>query len=156
MKDIVQFCDKTIDETTTEISTTETSLKSNTNQEQFKAIQSEIKNNETAARKILQQEKLKKFNTLKFKPNATTQSLTRKEDGIQEKLRNPFYSEILKGNKSNTNLKRKISKCNTLTSKPTTVEQLKSLNINSKGKSPSKSTSFTNQSQEESLKQQMK
>ena len=53
MKDIVQFCDKTIDETTTEISTTETSLKSNTNQEQFNAIQSEIKNNETAARKIL-------------------------------------------------------------------------------------------------------
>ena len=59
MKDIVQFCDKTIDETTTEISTTETSLKSNTNQEQFKAIQSEIKNNETAARKILQQENSK-------------------------------------------------------------------------------------------------
>ena len=32
MKDIVQFCDKTINATTTEISTTETSLKSNTNQ----------------------------------------------------------------------------------------------------------------------------
>ena len=45
MKDIVQFCDKTIDKTATEISTTETSLKSNTNQEQFKALQSEIKNN---------------------------------------------------------------------------------------------------------------
>ena len=65
MKDIVQFCDKTIDATTTEISTTESSLKSNTNQEQFKAIQSEIKSNEAAARKILQQRKFKKFNTLK-------------------------------------------------------------------------------------------
>ena len=64
MKDIVQFCDKTIDATTTEISTTESSLKSNTNQEQFKAIQSEIKNNEAAARKILQQRKFKNFNTL--------------------------------------------------------------------------------------------
>ena len=63
MKDIVQFCDKTIDATTTEISTTESSLKSNTNQEQFKAIQSEIKSNEAAARKILQQRKFKKFNT---------------------------------------------------------------------------------------------
>ena len=31
MKDVVWFCDKTIDATTTEISTTETSLKSNTN-----------------------------------------------------------------------------------------------------------------------------
>ena len=65
MKDIVQFCDKTIDTTTTEISTTETSLKSNTNKEQFKAIQSEIKNNEAATKKILQQRIFKKFNTLK-------------------------------------------------------------------------------------------
>ena len=65
MKDIVQFCDKTIDTTTTEISTTETSLKSNTNQEQFKAIQSEIKNNEAATKKILQQRIFKKFNILK-------------------------------------------------------------------------------------------
>ena len=42
MKYIVQFCDKTIAETTSEINKTETSLKSNTNQEQFKAIKTEI------------------------------------------------------------------------------------------------------------------
>ena len=156
MKDIVQFCDKTIDATTTEINTTESSLKSNTNQEQFKAIQSEIKSNEAAARKILQQRKFKKFNTLKYKPNATTQSLTQKEDGIQEKPRNPLYSDILKRKKSNTNLKRKTSESNTLANKPTTVEQLKTLNIKNKGKSPSRSTSSTNQGQEESLKQQIK
>ena len=141
--------------TTTEISTTESSLKSNTNQEQFKAIQNEIKSNEVAARKILQQRKFKKFNTLKYKPNATTQPLTQKEDGIQEKPRNPLYSDILKRKKSNTNLKRKTSKSNTLANKPTTVEQLKTLNINNKGKSPSRSTSSTNQGQEESLKQQI-
>ena len=117
MKDIVQFCDKTIDATTTEISTTESSLKSNTNQEQFKAIQSEIKSNEAAARKILQQRKFKKFNTLKYKPNATTQPLTQKEDGIQEKPRNPLYSDILKRKKSNTNLKRKTRESNTLANK---------------------------------------
>ena len=109
MKDIIQFYDKTMDATTTEISTTETSLKSNTNQEQRKAIQSEIKNNEAAARKILQQRKLKKFNTLKYKPNATTQRLTQKDDGIREKLRNPLYPDILKRKKSNTNSKRKTS-----------------------------------------------
>ena len=96
IKVIVQFCGKTIDATTTEINTTESSLKSNTNQDQFKAIQSEIKNNEAAARKILQQRKFKKFNTLKYKPNAATQGLTQKEDGIQEKTRNPLYSDILK------------------------------------------------------------
>ena len=109
MKDIIQFYDKTMDATTTEISTIETSLKSNTNQEQFKMIQSEIKNNEAAARKILQQRKLKKFNTLKYKPNATTQRLTQKDDGIREKLRNPLYPDILKRKKSNTNSKRKTS-----------------------------------------------
>ena len=109
MKDIIQFYDKTMDATTTEISTTETSLKSNTSQEQFKMIQSEIKNNEAAARKILQQRKLKKFNTLKYKPNATTQRLTQKDDGIREKLRNPLYPDILKRKKSNTNSKRKTS-----------------------------------------------
>ena len=53
MKDIVQFYNKTINKTTTEISTTETSLKSNINQERSKLIQSEIKNSNTAAKKIL-------------------------------------------------------------------------------------------------------
>ena len=156
MKDIVQFCDKATDATTTEISTTETSRKNNTNQEQFKANQSEIKNSEAGARKILQQPKFKKSNTLKYKPNATTQPLTQKEDAIQEKPRNPLRSDILKRKKSSTNLKRKTSESNTLANKPTTVEQRKSLNINNKGKSPSSSTSSTNQSREESLKQQIK
>ena len=145
-------------------------MKSNTNQEQRKAIQSEIKNNEAAARKILQQQKFKKFNTFKYKPNATTQPLPQKEDRIQEKPRNPLYSDILKRMKSNICLKRKTTESNTIANKPTTVEQLRSLNINSKGKSPkssslninskgkspSRSTSSKNQSQEGSLKQQIK
>ena len=130
MKDIVQFCDKATDATTTEISTTETSRKNNTNQEQFKANQSEIKNSEAGARKILQQPKFKKSNTLKYKPNATTQPLTQKEDAIQEKPRNPLRSDILKRKKSNTNLKRKTSESNKLANKPITVGQLKSSNIN--------------------------
>ena len=53
-------------------------------------------------------------------------------------------------------MKRKTSKSNTLANKPATVEQLKTLNISNKGKSQSRSTSSTNQSQEESLKQQIK
>ena len=82
--------------------------------------------------------------------------MTQKEDGIQEKPRNPLYSDILKRKKSNTNLKRKTRESNTLANKPTTVEILKTLNINNKGKSPSRSTSSTNQGPEESLKQQIK
>ena len=104
---------------------------------------------------MLQQRKFKKINALKYKPNATTQPLTQKEDGIQEKPRNPLYSDILKRKKSNTNLKRKTSESNTLANKPNTVEQIKSLNI-TKGKSPFRSTSSTNQSQEELLKQQIR
>ena len=130
-------------------------MKSNTNQEQFKAIQSEFKNNKAATRKILQQRKFKNFDTLKYKPNPTTQPLTQKEDGMQEKPRNPIYSDILKLKKSNTKQKAKTSESNTLANKPTTVEQFKTLSINNKGKSPLRSTSSTNQSQEESLKQQI-
>ena len=63
IKNIVQFCDKTINATTTEISTTESSLKSKANQKQFKAIQSKIKNNKAAGRKILQQRKFKAQNS---------------------------------------------------------------------------------------------
>ena len=105
---------------------------------------------------MLQQQKFRKFNTLKCKPNATIQPFTKTENGIQEKPRNPLYSDIFERKKGNTNLKRKTSESNTLANKPTAVEQLKTLNINKKGKSPSRSTSSTNQSQEESLKQQIK
>ena len=53
-------------------------------------------------------------------------------------------------------MKKKTSESNTLANKQVTVEQLRRLNIKNKGKSPSRSTSSTNQSQEESLKQQIK
>ena len=53
-------------------------------------------------------------------------------------------------------MKRKTSKGNTLGNKPAAVEQLKTLIINTKEKPPSRSTSSTNQSQEESLKQKNK
>ena len=67
MKNIVQFCDKNIAETTSEINKTETALKSNTNQEQSKVIKSKTQINETAAKKILQQRKFKTFSNLKYK-----------------------------------------------------------------------------------------
>lgn len=66
-KDIVQFCDKTIAEATSKINITETSLKLNIKQEQFKAIKTKIQSNETTSNKILQQCKFKKFSDLKFK-----------------------------------------------------------------------------------------
>ena len=59
MNDVVQFCDKTIDVTTIKVTTTESSLKINKNQELLKAIQTDIKINETTAKKILKQQKNK-------------------------------------------------------------------------------------------------
>ena len=59
--------------------------------------------------------------------------LTPKEDGIQEKPKNPLSSDILKRKKRNTNSKRKIRENNTLRNKPDVVEQLESLNINNQG-----------------------
>ena len=144
IKDIFHFSANTINITTMEISTTGSSLKSNINHKLFKAIQSEIKNNEAAAKKTLQQQKFKKINTLKYKP---TQSMTQ-QDGMQVKPMNLFYSDILKRKKSHNNLKRKTNESNTQANKPTTEEQLKPLNINNKGKSP-RSTSTTNQNQAE-------
>ena len=100
--------------------------------------------------------KIQKVQYFEYKPNATTQPLTQKEDGIQEKPRNLLYSDILERKKSSANLKRKTSESNALANKPITVEQTKSLNINNNGKSPSRSTLSANQIQEDSLKQQIK
>ena len=60
MKDIGQFCDRTTVETTSKIDKTESFQKSNTNEEQLKANKTEIQSNETAAKMIQQQRKLKK------------------------------------------------------------------------------------------------
>ena len=67
-----------------------------------------------------------------------------KEDRTQEKERNPIYSDILKRQKSNTNLKRKASESNALVNKLATVEQVRNLNRNNKRKLPSRSTLSTN------------
>ena len=69
-KDIVKFCDQTIDATTTEITTTITTQTKN-NLKWFRVRLKAIKNNEAATKKTLQQQKLKKFNTLKYKLKAT-------------------------------------------------------------------------------------
>ena len=141
MKDIVQFCGKTIAETTSEINQTETSLKSNTNQEQFKAIKTGIQSNETAAKKILQQRKFKKFINLKHKPKNTIQPTPQQELEAQEQPKKSLYSDILKRKRSNTVIRRKSSETNIQPHKHDTRRILKSLNINNtKGKAPSSQT----------------
>ena len=148
MKDIVQFCDKTINKTAQVIKNTESSLKRNASQSQYHAIQTEIRANEDSTRKVLQQRKFKKYN-LKYKPKST--NLTRvqeeQEDLPHEKNGKTLYSDILKRKRSKTCIERKSNKTkiSTATQHKTTIEQLKALNIkNNKGKPPSRYNSPTN------------
>ena len=126
VKDIVQFCEKNVAETTSEINKTETSLRSNTNQEQFKAIKTEIQSNETATKKILQQRKFKKSINPKHKPKSTIQPTPtiqpaqsnqhnptntiqptpQQELEAQEQSKKYLHSEILKRKRSKTNKKK--------------------------------------------------
>ena len=55
MKDIVQFCEKTINKSAQDIKKTESSLKRNASQSQYHAIQTEINANEDSMRKVLRQ-----------------------------------------------------------------------------------------------------
>ena len=161
VKDIVQFCNKTINKTAQDIKNTVSSLKRNTSQSQYHAIQTEINANEDSTRKVLQQQNVKKYSNLKYKPKSTNQTRVQEEqeDLPHEKNGKTLYSDILKRKRSKTDIERKSSKTkiSTTTQHKTTIEQLKPLNIkNKKGKPPSRSNSSTNQTKEEGLKRQIK
>ena len=79
MKDIVQFCDKTINKSAEDIKKTVSSLKKNAGQSQYHAIQTEINANEDSTRKVLQQRKFKKYNNLKYRPKSTNQTRVQEE-----------------------------------------------------------------------------
>ena len=68
-----------------------------------------------------------------------------------------LYSDILKRKRSKTDIERKSSKTkiSTTTQHKTTIEQLRALNIKNKGKPPSRSNSFMNQSKEEGFKRRI-
>ena len=150
MKDIEQFCDKTINRTAQDIKNRESSLKRNAGQSQYHAIQTETNANEDCTRKVLQQRKLKKYNNLKYKPKSTNQTRVQEEqrDLPHEKIGKTLYSDILKRKRSKTDIERKSSKTkiSTTTQHKTIIEQLKTLNIkNNKEKPPSRSNSSTSQ-----------
>ena len=61
MKDIVQFCDKTIIKTAQYIKNTESSLKKNASQSQYHVIQTELNANEDSTKKIFTATKVQKI-----------------------------------------------------------------------------------------------
>ena len=111
MKDIVQFCDKTINKTVQDIKNRESSLLRNVSQSQYYAIQTEINANEDFTRKVLQQWKFKKYNKLKDKPKSTNQTRVQEQEDLpHEKNWKTLYSDILKSKRSKTDIGRKSSK----------------------------------------------
>ena len=105
-------------------------MKSNTNQGQFKAINSKIQSNETAAKKILQQRKFKKFNNVKHKPNSAFQQTPTQELEAHKQSKDSLYSDIIKRKRNNTVIRRKSSETNIQPKKRNTIQILKLLNNN--------------------------
>ena len=126
MKDIVQFCDKTISKTGRDIKNTESSLKRNASQSHYHVIQTEINANEDSTRKVLQKRKFKNYNNVKYKPKSTNETKVQEEqeDLPHEKNRKTLYSDILKRKRSKIDLERKSSKTkiSTATQRKTTIE----------------------------------
>ena len=133
MKDIVQFCDKTINKSAQDIKKTVSSLKKNAGQSQYHAIQTEINANEDSTRKVLQQRKFKKYNNFKYRRKSTNQTRVQEEqeDLPHNKNGKTLYSDILKRKRSKTDIERKSSKTktSTTTQHKTTIQQLEAMNI---------------------------
>ena len=68
MKDIDSYCDKTIAQTKQNIRETETGIKA---KEEYFQIEETIKANEAKTKRLLNQCKFKKLNSLKYKPETT-------------------------------------------------------------------------------------
>ena len=150
MNDIVAHCDKTIVKTQDNIKDTETHLKNLTEREEYQCIEKPIKNNEANTKQLLQQRKSKKFNYLKNKQNSTTKETpqpVKHKTGFQK----TYASVVQSTNNTNTNVSttEKFSNTNAENESQTLLNKLKTLNPNkrpqSRGKSPSRSTSKTRQ-----------
>ena len=75
MKDIASYCDKTIAQTKQNIRETGANLKNITAKEEYFQIEEPIKTNEAKTKRSLLQRKLKKFNSLKYKPETSREEI---------------------------------------------------------------------------------
>ena len=74
-KDIASYCDKTIAQTKQDIRETGTDLKNVTAKEEYFQIEELIKTNVAKTKRSLFQRKLKKFNSLKYKPETSREEI---------------------------------------------------------------------------------
>ena len=129
MKNIVTSCDQTIAQTNGAIKETETELKKVTEKNKFSAIEATTKANESTSKCQLHQRKLKKFYSLKYKPQATKDKTT---EPIKQQINiRRSYANAVKGNNNNSrthgNISRKSSNINIANERPTWLQKLERL-----------------------------
>ena len=176
MKDIATFCDKTIGKTNEHVKDTECTLKSATEKEEFEQIERGIETNEESTKRLLQQKKFEKFNTLKHKPQTSYKQTNLKENEKGGPIRtyaNALVQSPRRRSPSQENKKKtgrdqspNVTSRNTSTNDlsieaPTPTEKkIKFLNPNkekqTRAKSPSRIHSKTNYTQNEQAKEQAK
>ena len=102
---------------------TEYTLKSVTEKEEFEQIERAIKTNEESTKRLLQQKKFKKFNTLKHKPQTS-----HKEKNLKENEKGPQSRSQGKKQKTGRDQFRNVTSRNTSTNdlsneEPTPIEK---------------------------------
>lgn len=174
MNDIVTFCDKTIAKTNEDVKNTEFALKSATEKEEFEQIERAIKTNEESTKRLLQQKKFKKYNTLKHKPQQTSSKETDPKENekgrpvrsyanalLQDKRRSQSQEHKQHAERDQSNTSRNTSTNDLSNSEPTSIQKkIQFLNPNkgkqTRAKSPTRSHSKTNNMENEQVKQQSK
>ena len=115
MLEVINLCDRTIENISEGIAKTKRELNQQLNDNEREEIIAASQRNDEVNKKHLEQRKRKKFNYLKYKPKTENPFETRKSSDQPERPtiehQKPLYSSVLK-RKSNTNLQRKFSKQN--------------------------------------------
>ena len=94
MKQIVTYCDKKKQKTQNNINETKTILKQPLKKKDYKEIKNTITSNETSTKKLLQQSKFKKFNSLKCKPKFAVKIFNNTNEGIRTTEEQPRPTKL--------------------------------------------------------------
>ena len=107
MEQSASFSDKTIEEAAIKINNAKSILKQQLESKEYEEIKKTIRSNEAATKKILHQQKFKKYNSFKFKPTPTA-----KAKKIAEETGNTENRTYAKATRVGRNPTRRLRKTN--------------------------------------------
>ena len=101
MEDVIVFCNKTVENVSSEISATEFKLNKKLQREEWQAIHKTLNKIDNINRKFFEQKKSKTFDYLEFKPKQSLkpEKFFEKEQNLQEQK--STYASIVQKNKQN-------------------------------------------------------